>query len=589
MDQESKVKDLERKLAKVTRERDAYRTVFREIEDGYVECDLAGRFEYFNPALIRILGYTPEELTGMPYQAYLDESNAARAYQVFHDVYSTGEPNKAFNYEIIRKDGTRRIVEISIALRKDDKGQISGFRGIMRDVTERYWAESELARQQSRLEAIFRSVKDAIITVDTQLKVIDANSAAERICGVSSPDMMNRDFSVSHGECCQACRDVLSETLSRKSAIREYQVECNHPDRPKQKVSLSSAPLENRDGEFVGAVLVIRDITRLADLEKELKERSTFHNIIGRSHKMQAIYQLLENLADFETTVLINGESGTGKELVAQALHHTGNRAFKPFISVNCSALAENLLESELFGHVKGAFTGAIRDYQGRFQASHTGTILLDEIGDISPRIQLKLLRVLQEKQFERVGDTETITVDVRVIACTNKDLKQMVRHGEFREDLYYRLKVMEITLPPLRERMEDLPLLVDHFVNRFEKKFNIRIPGVSDEVMQAFMNYPWPGNVRELEHSIERAAVLCRDSMITLDHIPSEIVEVRGRIASRVKKQSTAKEPEKIMDALAKTGGNKAKAARLLGLNRKTIYRKMEKYQLHISSDDSV
>lgn len=383
---------METRLAEVTRERDAYQTVFREIEDGYVECDLAGKTENFNPALCRIVGYPPDEMPGLGYKTYLDEPNAAKAFKVFNEVFRTGVPNKAFNYEITRKDGTRRIVEISITLRKNAVGEPDGYRCIMRDVTVRRQAEMELARHKTRLEAIFRSVKDAIITVDPDLLVIDANKAAENICGISPQDMLGNIFSTCHSHCCQACHDVLVETLKRKTAIREFHVECSHKKRPHQKVSLSSAPLENQEGEFLEAVLVIRDITRLSDLEKELKERNQFHNIIGKSRKMQVVYQLLEDLADFETTVLITGESGTGKELVARALHHTGSRVFKPFVSVNCSALAENLLESELFGHVKGAFTGAIKDYQGRFQAAHTGTLLLDEIGDISPRIQLKLL-----------------------------------------------------------------------------------------------------------------------------------------------------------------------------------------------------
>ncbi|WP_028313652.1 sigma-54-dependent Fis family transcriptional regulator [Desulfatibacillum aliphaticivorans] len=574
-------------LEKVTQERDALLTVFLEIEDGYVECDLAGFTQYFNPALCRIVGYPAREMKGMGYKTYLDKENAQQVFRVFNEVYLTGQPKKAFNYEITRKDGSKSVVEISITLRRNKEGEPDGYRCIMRDVTDRRKAEMELAKHKTRLEAIFRSVKDAIVTVDQDLKVIDANKAAATLCGIAAKNVKNNPFALCPTDCCQACRDVLAETLKRKTAIREFQVECNHKQRPQQKVSLSSAPLESQDGEFLGAVLVIRDITRLVDLERELQERNQFHNIIGASHKMQAVYQLLENLADFETTVLITGESGTGKELVAKALHHTGSRAFKPFVSVNCSALAENLLESELFGHVKGAFTGAIRDYQGRFQAAHTGTLLLDEIGDISPRIQLKLLRVLQEREFERVGDVQPIKVDVRVIACTNQDLKEKVRLGEFREDLYYRLNVMEIKLPPLRERREDIPLLADHFTARFEKKFNITIPGVSDKVMNAFMNYHWPGNVRELEHSIERATVLCRDKMISLEHIPGEIAEAYSLAGPRLKKQPAADEPNEIIDALKRTGWNKAKAARLLGVSRKTIYRKIEKYGIQSPAEN--
>jgi transcriptional regulator with PAS, ATPase and Fis domain len=332
----------------------------------------------------------------------------------------------------------------------------------------------------------------------------------------------------------------------------------------------------------MGAVLVVRDITLLRDLERELRERHQFQNIIGRSKKMQDIYRLLEDLANLETTVLITGESGTGKDLVARALHYSGQRAFKPFVTVNCSALTESLLESELFGHVKGAFTGAIKDKQGRFQAANGGTILLDEIGDISPLIQLKLLRVLQEKVFERVGESTPQKVDVRVIACTNKDLKEKVRRGEFRQDLYYRLKVVEVSLPPLRERLEDLPLLVDHFCRSFNERFKKHIEGISSEVLSRFMNYPWPGNVRELEHVMEHAFVLCHGPVITLEHLPSEISSSDKSEKITISK-TRAKEPkqtQEILDALNKTGWNKAKAARLLGIGRRTIYRKIHLFQ---------
>jgi transcriptional regulator with PAS, ATPase and Fis domain len=336
-------------------------------------------------------------------------------------------------------------------------------------------------------------------------------------------------------------------------------------------------------------VLVIRDVTLLRDLERELREKHQFQNIIGRSKKMQDTYRLLEDLADLETTVLVTGESGTGKELVARALHYSGQRAFKPFVTVSCSALAESLLESELFGHVRGAFTGAIKDKMGRFQAANGGTILLDEIGDISPLIQLKLLRVLQEKEFERVGESVPQKVDVRVIACTNKDLKEKVRRGEFRQDLYYRLKVVEVSLPPLRDRLEDLPLLVDHFCRSFNERFKKNIEGISNEVLGKFMDYPWPGNVRELEHVMEHAFVLCRGGVITLEHLPSEIRDYerndRSERSVRIPVQKIPTQgsngAQEILNALNKAHWNKTKAARLLGISRRTIYRKICLYQL--------
>jgi len=294
---------------------------------------------------------------------------------------------------------------------------------------------------------------------------------------------------------------------------------------------------------------------------------------------MQHVYELLEDLADSNTTALITGESGTGKELVANALHYSGNRAANPLVKVNCSALSDSILESELFGHVKGAFTGALGDKIGRFEMADSGSILLDEVGEISPAIQLKLLRVIQEKEFERVGESRPIQTDIRIIATTNRNLKDRVKQNQFREDLYYRLKVVEVCLPPLRERIGDIPLLVDHFCNQFNRRFNKQIEGVSDDAVQKLTAYPWPGNVRELEHAIEHAFVLCHSSIIVINHLPPEICEYRGDQQSKFERNPSLDIPT-ILEALEKTGGNKAKAARLLGVNRRTIYRKLSRQE---------
>jgi len=440
--------------------------------------------------------------------------------------------------------------------------------------------EEELERHRSRLESIFSSVQDAIITVDTEMNVIEANKAAEKICGFKLDN--GQPFTDCTTECDQSCLEVLQETLKTRSTIQDYQIECGHRDRTKMIAMVNCSPLLDSGGSFLGAVLVIRDITRLTHLEEELKERHHFQNIIGKSEKMQKVYNLLQTLANQTTTVLITGGSGTGKEMAAKALHYGGARANGPFVTVYCSALAESLLESELFGHVKGAFTGADRDKIGRFEAADGGTILLDEIGDISPLIQLKLLRVLQEKEFDRVGESNPRKVDVRVLASTNRNLKDAIRKGEFREDLYYRLNIIEINLPLLCDRYEDIPLLLDHFCEVFKKNYGKKITGVSDGVLQAFMNYSWPGNVRELEHAIERAFVLCRNHTIQLDHIPVEIREVTPmHINKQLLEDRRDDDPEAIRTALEKTDWNISKAARLLGISRWTMYRRFEKFKI--------
>jgi len=560
-----------------------YQTIVNEVQDTVAEVDLKGNITFANKAICRNSGHSrEEEFIGMNYRSYMDEETAKFVYQAFNKVFRTGIGNNIV-YEIIATEGRRRIVEDSVSLIRDADGMITGFRTVSRDITDRRAAERELAEHRSRLEAIFRSVKDAIVTVDPELSVIEANKSTEAICGIAVKEIAGKTFSQCLNHCSKSCSEVLRLTLEKKMTIKEYRVECGHQQRHQQTVSVSSSPLLDPEGKFMGAVLVIRDITLLRDLERELRERHQFQSIIGRSKKMQDIYRLLEDLANLETTVLITGESGTGKELVARALHYSGQRAFKPFVTVNCSALAENLLESELFGHVKGAFTGAIKDKQGRFQAASGGTILLDEIGDISPLIQLKLLRVLQEKEFERVGESVPQRVDVRVIASTNKNLIEKVRKGEFRQDLYYRLKVVEVSLPPLRERLEDLPLLVDHFCHSFNERFKKNIEGISNDAPGKFMDYTWPGNVRELEHVMEHAFVLCHGGVITLEHLPSEIRDYGRpeRIAAQEARTHGSNGAQEILNALNKTHWNKTKAARLLGISRRTIYRKISLHQL--------
>ncbi len=441
--------------------------------------------------------------------------------------------------------------------------------------------EEENQKIRNHLEAIFRSVNDGIITFDRDMNVIEANEAVERICGLEPKEIIGRPFPHTSCQCNNSCRNILRETLESQTTIRESRIECGRTDFPHQVAVVTSSPLFNHDYNSIGAVLVLRDVTRLNDLESELRERYQFHNIIGKSKKMQKIYRLLEDLACTDTTVLITGESGTGKELVAKALHYSGPRAFKTMITVNCSALSENLLESELFGHVKGAFTGALKNKVGRFQAADKGTIFLDEIGDISHTIQLKLLRVLQEKEFERVGDSNSIKADVRIITSTNQPLKKKVQSGEFREDLYYRLKVVEVILPPLRERSEDIPLIVEHFRDTFNKRFDKKIDGVTDEVINTFMQYPWPGNIRELEHAIEHAFVLCHGKSITLKHIPPEIRDYNPLDYTEYR-QDESEGHKKILQALEQTEWNKAKAAKLLGISRQTLYRKIKENNIN-------
>lgn len=444
--------------------------------------------------------------------------------------------------------------------------------------------QKEKAALDAQVRGIFRSVKDPLITIDKELRLGAFNEAAARLLELNTA-AIGEQFSnhpvFSQLGVIEMVTETMADNKDREISRREFEL----GKHGKKVLSMAATPLTLQDGTSAGVVLVIHDETRLHDLERHLKNRHSLHNLIGKSSLMQEVYALIEDMADVPTTALILGESGTGKELVADALHYTGVRRNRPLVKVNCSALSDSLLESELFGHVRGAFTGAITAREGRFQKADGGTIFLDEIGDISPRMQLRLLRVLQEKQFERVGDSMSIDVDIRIIAATNQALYEKVRSGNFREDLYYRLKVVTIDLPSLRERRDDIPLLTEHFCSRLKNDLNKPIDGVSDDVMGIFMDYDWPGNVRELQHVLEYAFIRCHAGMIDRESLPPEI---RNNPAIKAALKSAGPEEEKkmICDALRKVGGNKAKAARLLGMDRKTLYRKIGNLAIDLDSE---
>jgi DNA-binding NtrC family response regulator len=316
------------------------------------------------------------------------------------------------------------------------------------------------------------------------------------------------------------------------------------------------------------------------DLISRLEDRFHLRNIIGRSEKMLKIFELIRHIAPYDSSVLIIGESGTGKELIANAIHYNSPRASKPFIKVSCASLSEGIIESELFGHEKGAFTGAISSRKGRFEIAHEGTLFLDEVEDIPPSTQIKLLRVLQEGEFERVGGNKTIKVDIRVIAASNRDLQEEVRKGRFREDLYYRLNVVNIKLPPLRERKEDIPFLVNFFIGKFNDKYGMKVKGVSQRAMNILMDYDWMGNVRELENTIESALVVNNPEVLDIQHLPQEIKEFKEKpemISIKIGTPLEEVEKEMIIRTLKATKGNKVRAAKLLGINVRTIHRKLE------------
>ena len=442
---------------------------------------------------------------------------------------------------------------------------------------------------RAHLEAIFESVRDGIVLVDGNQVILQANQAFVNLFAL--PDgLVGMALVQLPQNIREAFVDVVEQTMLTNQAVLDQRLEITGPSQKRYVLNVSASPCLGDTGNPMGVVLTVHDQTRLESLEKSLKKRQKFEHIVGRSEPVQAMFSLIENLAEVDTTVLIVGESGTGKELVAEALHYRSDRRDKALVKVNCAALPENLLESELFGHIKGSFTGALKDKIGRFEQADGGTIFLDEIGDISPALQVRLLRVLQNKEIEKVGGTGTIKVDVRIVAATNQDLLKKVHKNEFREDLYYRLRVVQVPMPPLRDRREDIPLLIEHFVKLYNQRFNrqiVELDGVAAKQMTA---YPWPGNIRELQHAVEHAFVLCRDEVIALKHLPPELHEFTNSEPALPEQtpavEAAEDEADRILAALEKSGWNKSRAARLLGISRRTIYRKMEELDIEDSEE---
>ncbi len=428
-----------------------------------------------------------------------------------------------------------------------------------------------LRERTAILEAVFNSLSEGVLAIDARERVIAMSRSAERLTGYAEAEVLGK-----------VCRDVFQTGPDTEcpfqAMIRSgrgfYQKEMVLRGKGGRAlhVAVSATPLRDADGKLEGAVVVLRDLSEIDRLRAQIQGGGESYGIVGNHPAIRRVIEKIETVAPSEASILILGESGTGKELVARAVHNLSPRRDKPFIKVNCAALAEGLLESELFGHVRGAFTGAVKDRPGRFEAADGGTLFLDEIGETSPALQVKLLRVLQEGEFERVGESRTRRVDVRIVAATNKDLRREVSEGRFRDDLYFRLCVVPVELPPLRERREDIPLLVDHFLKRLALREGRR-KVMASAVYPILQRYSWPGNVRELENAVAHAYVCSPGDVIQPDALPEHVLRGEDPFGGL---DPHAEERERICAALEATGWNKGEAARRLGLSRTTLWRRM-------------
>lgn len=442
---------------------------------------------------------------------------------------------------------------------------------------------------------------DGVFTVNAQGLIVAWSAGAARITGYASDEVIGRSCHILEGKNCKGfykLTEFLENPTPYPWGICNQECKVSAKDGRELYLYGNVSVLRDERGAVVGAVGTFTDLTsfilakeKIQVLEEQARSRDSFQQMVGRSGVMQEVFRRVRLAAQGDVPVLLTGESGTGKELAARAIHALSARKDKPFFAINCSAIPETLIESELFGHVKGAFTGAIRDKVGVFQAAEGGTLFLDEIGDTSPLLQLKLLRVLQENEIRRVGDEKNIKVDVRLVTATNKDLKHLLTTGAVREDFFYRIRVFEITLPALRERREDLPLLVSHFLAEGSKVYPRAINEISQDAMQQMLKYAWPGNVRELRNAIEHAFVTAEGAYLTVLDLPPEIRTAASSASNAVSKEPLTPEQQaerdRILDALRETRGSKTKAAKLLGYSRVTLWKKLQQFGIQGTSSE--
>ncbi len=439
--------------------------------------------------------------------------------------------------------------------------------------------------QQVYSNIILDSIADGVFTVDENMRITSFNRAAEEITGIKRRQAIGQFcFEVLRANICEKSCALKCSLKTGKRTI-DRRVTILRSDGTEVPVSISTSILKNKKGRFVGGVESFRDLSTIEELRKEIEKSYTFEDIVSKNYKMLQIFDTLPIISQSESTVLIEGASGTGKELFARAVHKLSGRKNGPFVAINCGALPDTLLESELFGYVKGAFTDAKKDKPGRFALAKGGSIFLDEVESLSVSVQVKLLRVLQEREFEPLGGTTPVKADVRLIAATKEDLAKLVKKNKFRDDLFYRLNVVKINLPSLLKRREDIPLLVNYFIERFNGRMGKSITGVSANVMELLMQYDYPGNVRELENIIEHCCVMCQSIEINLKHLPPELPLMSKEVQRESPKGTLPpfKEAERklILDTLERNNWSKLKSAQELNLHRATLYRKMKKYNL--------
>ena len=565
---------------KMRREISLSDTILDSIADGAFSIDHDWRITSFNKSAEDITGVHRSEAIGKKcseiFKADICKSNCALKKSM-----ETGLDVHDLKVNIIDIEGDKVPIRVNTCVMRNDEGQVIGGVETFRDMS----AFEGLRKELTLSDCILDSINDGAFTVDKEWNITSFNLAAEKITGMPRAKAVGmKCYNVFRASICkEAC--ALKQSIDNGEEISNLKVIIANHNGQRIPINITTSALRDEDGNVIGGVETFRDCSALEELRKEISERYSFHDIISKNHKIKNIFAILPNIAKSDSTVLIEGPSGSGKELFAKAIHTLAERPGK-FIALNCAALPDTLLESELFGYRQGAFTGAKGHKLGRFALAEGGTIFLDEIGDISPALQLKLLRVLQEKEYEPLGGTTTLKADVRVIAATNKNLQEQVEAGRFREDLFFRLNVIKISLPPLAQRREDIPLLIDHFIHKFNNLKQRNIESASPEVVSLLMRHDFPGNIRELENIIEYCFVLCQGRTIEVECLPEGLLEplqeqVMPSPTSEKATPLSNAEASTILAALQKFDGNRGKTAAHLGIDKTTLWRKMKKYQI--------
>lgn len=493
------------------------------------------------------------------------------------------------NVEIINGHGTRHMVTRFVVPVYSPEQLIKGCFTVLQDHSTLSELIQRVEHQERTLKIIFDSIDMGIFTVNKGGHVTFFNTAAEKISGYNRRQVLGKNCSMIFGASDKICASLLAKTMTDGQSLINRKGMITNVEGENIPIMASYIPLKNEKDIIVGGLATIRDLTLAHQLNRVIKKRYTFHDMIGKDPSMQKIFEKAAVVAVTDATILIEGSTGTGKDLMAKVIHSASRRADQPFVKVNCAAIPNDLLESEMFGYVKGAFTGAIKDKPGRFQEANGGTILLDEIGDIPLGLQAKLLRVLEDKEFYQLGSPHTIKVDVRIISATNRGLEKLVENKQFREDLYYRLNVLRIDLPSLKDHQPDIPILIKHILRRLCAIRGYQYPGISEHAMELLLNYDYPGNVRELENIMEHALIICQEELIELHHLPVHIQNWFGSWHKNGISHSTALSPqdametEQIIQTLKQHRGNRKKTAQTLGIDRTTLWRKMKRFNIHL------